>query len=74
MGDRTPPWERARKEHLPTRALGWLAHLAWVVGADDLALARRPVDRVVARNSEPAALWADHGPFRLLSFMEVGTG
>jgi hypothetical protein len=50
------------KGHLPARALGWLDQVAWVVGADDLALARRAVDRVVAHNSELAALWAEHGP------------
>jgi len=50
------------KERLPARALGCLDHVASVVGADDLALARRAVDRVVAHNSELAALWADHGP------------
>ena len=33
-----------------------------MVTTDDLALARRAVDRVVAHNSELAALWADHGP------------
>ncbi len=50
------------KEHLSARALGWLDPIASVVAADDLALARRAVDRVVAHNSELAALWADHGP------------
>jgi hypothetical protein len=51
------------KERLPARALGWLDRIAsrWSA-TDDLALARRAVDRVVARNSELAALWADHGP------------
>lgn len=47
------------KDHLPARALGCLAHVASLVGADDLTLARRAVDRVVARNSELASL---HGP------------
>jgi hypothetical protein len=50
------------KERLPTRALGWLDEVASVISADDLALARLAVDRVVAHNSELAALWADHGP------------
>lgn len=50
------------KERLPARALGWLDQVASVISTDDLALARRAVDRVVAHNSELAALWADHGP------------
>jgi hypothetical protein len=50
------------KERLPARALSWLDRVSEVVGADDLALARRAVERVVARNSELAALWAEHGP------------
>jgi hypothetical protein len=50
------------KERLPARALGLLDQVASVVSADDVALARRAVDRVVAHNSEIATLWADHGP------------
>lgn len=49
-------------ERLPERALGWLDRIASELATDDLALARRAVDRVVAPNSELAALWADHGP------------
>ncbi|MEZ4393264.1 MAG: DUF4259 domain-containing protein [Polyangiales bacterium] len=50
------------EEELPARALAWLDAGATAFGAEDLALARRAVDRVVAPNSELAALWAEHGP------------
>lgn len=50
------------REHLPALALDWLDRIASTVAAEDLALARRAVDRVVAHNSELAALRAGHGP------------
>lgn len=50
------------REALPAQALGWLDRFASEVAAEDLALARRAVERVVARNSELASLWAGHGP------------
>jgi hypothetical protein len=50
------------RERLPARAIDWVDRVATLVGADDHALARRAVARVVARNSELASMWADHGP------------
>jgi hypothetical protein len=50
-----------RRERLPARARDLADRVAASVGAEDLSLARRAVERVIGPSSELASLWAGHG-------------